>query len=125
MSHQGGDTSKISCSLNNVNRQLRSGKTRDGKDLDKIPGKREKLDEVKGAILAKTQEVKDRRHDDRMTAITKHTTDVGEKTTKDVNSHTTAESYRVMQAVTSLVQANTQPSPDKLGTHLLDPTPGP
>jgi hypothetical protein len=112
--HQEGDTSKFSCSLNNINRQLRSGKTRDGKDLDKIPGKREKLEEDKGAILAKMQEAKDKRRDDRMTAITKHTTDVGEKTTKDVNSHTTAESDRVIQAVTSLVQANTQSNPDKI-----------
>ena len=60
------------------------------------------------------QEVKDTRNDDRMTAITKHTTAVGEKTTKDVNSHTTAESDRVIQAVTSLVQANTQSNPDKI-----------
>ena len=66
------------------------------------------------AILAKMQEAKDKRHDARMTAIQEHTTEVGEKTTNDVNLHTTTKSDRVIEAVRSLVEANTQPSPDKI-----------
>ena len=49
-----------------------------------------------------------------MTAIQEHTAEVGEKTIKDVNLHTTAESNRVIEAVRSLVEANTQPPPDKI-----------
>ena len=105
--HQGGETSKLSSHLSKINRQLMSGKTIKGIDLDKIPNKREKLEEEKAAILAKMQEAKDRRHDGRMTAIMEHATAVGEKTTKDVNSHSTAQSDRVISAVTSLVHTNT------------------
>ena len=104
----------MSSDLGNINRQLTSGKTRKGKDLNTIPGKREKLEEEKAAILAKMQEVKEKRHDERMTAIQEHTAEVGEKTIKDVNLHTTAESNRVIEAVRSLVEANTQPPPDKI-----------
>ena len=111
--HKGGETSKFSCDLNKINRQLKSGKTLRGIDLDKTPGKREKLEEEKAAILAKMQEAKDRRHDERMKAIMEHTAAIGEKTTKDVNSHSTAESDRVISAVTSLVRSNTQPNPDQ------------
>ena len=58
--HQGGLTSSLSCALNNVQRQLNSGKIRSGKDLETIPGKREKLEEEKATILAQMQEVKDK-----------------------------------------------------------------
>ena len=97
----------MSSDLGNINRQLTSGKTRKGRDLNTIPGKREKLEEEKAAILAKMQEAKDKRHDDRMTAIKEHTAEVGEKTIKDVNSHTTSETDRVIKAVASLVQVTT------------------
>ena len=74
--HQGGATSKLSCDLYHINVQLRSGKTRKGKALEEIPGEREKLEEEKLAILAKMQEAKDNRHDERMGAIKDHTSKV-------------------------------------------------
>jgi len=76
--HQGGDTSKLSLDLCLINKQLRTGKSRKGVDLEKIPGKREKLQEQKAAIVAKMEEAKQARHDERMDAINAHTTGVGE-----------------------------------------------
>ena len=80
--HTGGETSKLSSDLNKINRQLKSGKTLRGNDLK--DAKREELEEQKAAILAKMEQAKETRHDERMTAIKEHTTEVGEKTTKDV-----------------------------------------
>ena len=109
--HQGGDTSSLSRALDNVQRQLKSGKTRKGTDLDKIPRKREQLEEEKAAILAKMQEAKDKRHDERMNAINSHTTEVGKQTTRDVNSHTTAQANRVIDVVKSLVPVHMRANP--------------
>ena len=50
--HTGGETSKLSCDLNKINRQLKSGKTLRGIDLDKIPNKREELEEEKRSKLS-------------------------------------------------------------------------
>jgi len=79
-----GPPSKLSTQLYLINRQIKSGKTRKGKDLDTIPGKREQLEEEKVAILTQMQEAKDKRHDERMNSIKEHATGVGEKTTADV-----------------------------------------
>ena len=89
--------------LANINRQLKSWRTRKGHDLNEIPGKREKLEEEKAAILAKMQEAKDKRHDDRMNAINSHATEVGEKTTADVNAFTESETNRSIQETTTNV----------------------
>ena len=72
--------------MNNINRQLKSGRSLIGKEL--TPEKVEKLEEEKATILAKMQDAKDKRHDDRMNAIRQHTAEVGKKTTQDVNDHT-------------------------------------
>ena len=100
--HQGGATSALSRKLATVAQQLRTGKTRKSKDLDKIaddPNKRGKIEKEKAAILAKMAEAKDKRHDERMTAIKEHTTSIGEKTTNDVNVHTTAEANRFKEEI--------------------------
>ena len=104
----------MSSKLSNINRQLTSGKTRKGNGLDKIPGKREKLEGEKAAILAKMQEARDKRHDEHLTAIKEHTAEVGEQTIKNVNSHTTTDSDLIIEASLSLVGVNTQSPPDKI-----------
>ena len=106
---QGNAPSSLSRALENVQRQLKSGKTRKGIDLDKIPGKRKKLEEEKAAILDKMQKAKDKHHDERMAAIKEHTTEVGDKTTQDVNKHTTSETDRMILAVESLVPVKMKP----------------
>ena len=87
--HQGGATSKLSCDLYHINVQLRSGETRKGKALEEIPGEREKLEEERLAILAKMQEAKDNRHDERMGAIKDHTSKVVAENVADLKSHIT------------------------------------
>jgi len=87
--HQGGATSKLSCDSYHINMQWRSGKTRKGKALEEIPGEREKLEEEKLAILAKMQEAKDNRHDERMGAIKDHTSKVVAENAADLKSHIT------------------------------------
>ena len=59
--HQGGPTSKLSIDLYDVNRQLRSGKTRKGKDLIEVPGGRAKLEVQKQVILSKMKEIQNNR----------------------------------------------------------------
>ena len=59
--HQGGPTSKLSIDLYDVNRQLRSGKPRRGKDLIEVPGGRAKLEVQKQVILSKMNETRNNR----------------------------------------------------------------
>ena len=59
--HQGGATSKLSIDFYDVNRQLRSGKTRRGKDLIEIPGGRAKLEVQKQVIVSKMKESQNNR----------------------------------------------------------------
>ena len=59
--HQGGPTSKLSIDLCDVNRQLRSGKTRKGKDLIEVSGGRAKLEVQKQIILSTMKETQNNR----------------------------------------------------------------
>ena len=85
--HQGGVTKKMSVDLYDINKQLKSGRTRKGKYL--TVGVRVALEEQRLAILARMQEAKDAQHDERMNAIKNHTSRVGAANVAELKSHMT------------------------------------
>jgi hypothetical protein len=103
--HQGGDTSKLSLEMSLINKQLWTGKTRKGLDLEGILGKREKLEERKAAIVAKMEQAKQARHDERMNAINAHTASVGEGV-KSCIKQELAPIKEDVAAITQIMTAN-------------------
>ena len=90
--HQGGPTSELSIDLYDVNRQLRSGKTRKGKDLIEVPGGRAKLEVQKQIILSTMKETQNnRRLSGRVNVIEDHgSAAVGDTASDEESLHSLA-----------------------------------
>ena len=84
MPHQGGQTSKVSIDLSNINRQLKSGKTRGANPRELTQDELESLERRRDELKAQMREA------------------AAERLTSQVNAHTSSEIDRAIAATNAL-----------------------
>ena len=92
MPHFGGPTSKLSQDLNNINRQLKSGKTRGHNPRDLTPEEITALGKKRDALVMQMRD------------------SAKERAVNRINAHSTIEANRVIAAVSANIDTATAPS---------------